>query len=502
MKLISPKYYLYAAIIVLIVAAFVYEPKTVIYLIGDSTCANKSLDDNPERGWGQLISNFFNEDVIIENHAVNGRSTKSFRELGHWSFVYDKLKTGDYVFIQFGHNDSKSNDTTRYAEAHTAYKQNLIRFVNEIRAKGAIPVLLTPVNRRKFDEKGNFFDQHGDYPVVVREVAAEMKVQLIDMHLKSLEFFSKLGPEETKKIFLHIPPKIFKALPEGKEDNTHFTRYGAIEIAKLVIEGIKELNLPFSKSIIPFPEFSGKANGKVVALDYFFNHELKKDAGGKEFQYHYTWEDHDNSGYSKLGNLIENLGAQLYEMPNAPKFEELKNVSIYIMVDPDTQRETNKPNFISPEHIKAITQFVKNGGILVLMGNDAGNCEFDNFNKLSESFGIHFNEVSKNRVEGTKYEMGRFNKFPGHPVFKNLKSIYLKEISTLKLSAPAQPVFEYGGDVIMALSGLGEGYVFAVGDPWIYNEYMDHRRLPMEYQNYEAAYNLFEWLLEKSKIVR
>lgn len=504
MKVKFPKSFLsiFIAASILVIAAFIYAPKQVIYLIGDSTCANKPLDDNPERGWGQLIPNFFNEDVIIENHAVNGRSTKSFRDLGHWNVVYDKLKPGDYVFIQFGHNDSKITDTSRYAEAHTSFKQNLIRYVEEVRSKGAVPVLLTPVNRRKFDDKGNFVDQHGDYPSVIKEVAGELNVPLIDIHKMSLELFSKLGPEETKKIFLHVSPKVYKTFPEGKEDNTHFTRYGAIEIARLVIQGIKELNLPFAKDIILSPSFLQNADGKVAALDYYFNHELKKDAKGKEYQYHYTWEDPENSGYSKLGNLIENLGAQLYEVHNPPKYDELKNVSIYIIVDPDTPKETEKPNYISEEDIKEIIRFVNNGGVLVLLGNDKGNCEFENFNKLAENFGIHFNEVSSNRVEGTKYEMGRFDKFPNHPLFKNLKNIYLKEISTLKLSSPALPLFQNGDDIIMATSKSGNGFVFAVGDPWIYNEYIDHRRLPAEYQNYEAAENLFSWLLDMSKKVR
>lgn len=482
--------------------AFLLEQKPVIYLIGDSTCANKPLDDNPERGWGQLLPNFFNPDFLIENHAWNGRSTKSFRELGHWKVVYDKLKPGDYVFIQFGHNDANIKDSTRYAEAHTAFKQNLTGYINEIRIKGAVPVLLTPVNRRKFDDKGNFIDQHGDYPDVVREVAAEMKVQLIDIHKKSFELFSKLGPEATKKIFLHVPPKVYKAVPDGKEDNTHFTRYGAIEVAKLVVEGIKELNLPFVNELKPEPVFSSRENGKIVALDYFFNHELKKNALGKEVQFHYTWEDTENSGFSKLGNLIENTGAGLYSVTGAPKYDELKNVSMYIIVDPDTPKETEKPNYISAESIDEIVKYVKNGGVLVLMGNDAGNCEFANFNKLAGKFGIHFNEVSIHKVEGTKYDMGKFDKFPKHPLFDKIKQIYLKEISTLKLSKSAKPILKEGKEVIMASSKISKGFVFAVGDPWIYNEYIDHRRLPAEYQNYEAAENLFNWLLEKCKKVR
>jgi unsaturated rhamnogalacturonyl hydrolase len=136
------------------------------------------------------------------------------------------------------------------------------------------------------------------------------------------------------------------------------------------------------------------------------------------------------------------------------------------------------------------------------MGNDAGNCEFENFNKLAGFFGIHFNEVSRNKVEGTKYEMAAFSKFPNHPLFMNLNKIYLKEISTLALKDPAKTIFEDQGDVIIAGSKYGEGYVLAVGDPLIYNEYIDHRRLPKEYQNYEAAGNLFTWLLGMAKKVK
>lgn len=499
---VKSSFILFLLTISLSLLAFLFSSKQTVYLIGDSTCANKSLDDNPEKGWGQLIQNFFNENVIFENYAVNGRSTKSFRDLGHWQNVYDKLKPGDYVFIQFGHNDAKISDTSRYAEAHTAYKQNLIRYINEIRSKGAFPVLLTPVNRRKFDKESRFIDQHADYPSVVREVAGEFKVPFIDVHKKSMELFAKLGPEETKKIFLHVEKGKYKTFPDGKEDDTHFTRYGALIVAKMVVEGIKELNLPFTGSLVELPGFSDEAKGKVVALDYFFNHELKKDNTGKENQYHYIWEDRENSGFSILGNLIENMGAELYEVRGAPVFDELKKASLYIIVDPDTPKETAQPNYIDAGSIAEIEKYVASGGVLLLLGNDAGNCEFENFNKLSERFGICFNEVSLNRVEGTKYEMGKIDKFPDHPLFKNLKQIYLKEISTLKLSAPAFPVLENNGNVIMAGAKIGNGFVFAVGDPWIYNEYIDHRRLPEEYQNYRAAENLFSWLLGLSKKVR
>ncbi len=489
-------------VLTILLFAFAPKEKPTIYLIGDSTCADKPLDDNPERGWGQVFLNFFNEGIAIENNAKNGRSTKSFRDLGLWKDVYEKLKPGDYVFIQFGHNDQKITDTTRYAEARTAYRQNLIRYVNETREKGAIPILLTPVNRRKFDDIGSFIDQHGEYPIVVREVASELNVPLIDVHKKSLDLFSKFGPEKTKEIFLHYKGGIYKNLKVGKEDNTHFNRKGAIEVAKLVVEGIKELNLPIAQNLVAENKFSNKAEGKIVALDYFYNREFKKDKEGKDFQYHYTWEDKENSGFYEVGNLIENFGAGIYEMPNSPTYVELKKVSMYIIVDPDTQKETANPNYLSDSSIAEIVKWVDDGGVLVLMGNDFGNCEFKNFNKLSQKFGIHFNEVSRNKLSGTEFYKGKFDKLPDHPIFKDVKQIYLKEISTFKLSNGAEALLTDNEEIIMASCEYGKGFVFAVGDPWIYNEYFDNRKLPAEFENYKAAKNLFAWLLEKCKRVR
>jgi lysophospholipase L1-like esterase len=479
------------------------EEKPVIFLIGDSTCADKPLDDNPERGWGQLLPNFFLQSIKIENHAKNGRSTKSFRTEGLWKNVFDKLKPGDYVFIQFGHNDQKINDSTRYAEAHTNYRQNLIRYVEETRLKGAIPVLLTPVNRRKFDDQGKFVDQHADYPIVVREVAKEMNVPLIDVHKKSLDYFSKLGEEGTKRLFImSVPKNVYKSLPNGRDDNTHFTRTGAIEVTKMVVEGIKEMQLPVEKYLLNDVKFSNEADGKIVALDYFFNHEFKKDKDGKDVPFHYIWEDKEFSGYYAVGNMIENLGAGIYEISKAPKYDDLKKTSVYIIVDPDTPKETSNPNYMSDSLITEIVKWVNDGGVLVLLTNDAGNCEFENFNKLSEKFGIHFNEDSRNRVTGTDFSMGKFDKFPSHPIFEGVGAIYLKEISTLKLSVPAEPLFTDGNDIIMATAKSGNGFVFALGDPWIYNEYYDNRKLPEEFENFKAAKNLFSWLLSKAKKVR
>lgn len=223
--------------------SFVNQDKVTIYLVGDSTMANKPLENNPERGWGQVLPKFFNDKIAIENHAKNGRSTKSFIDEGRWDSVMTKVKKGDYVFIQFGHNDAKIEDPKRYAEAHTTYKENLIRFVDDCTSKGAIPILLTSIVRRKFDDNGHLLDTHGDYPSVMREVAKAKNVLLIDMNEKSKKLVAEYGPEKSKLLYLHIEPGVYKLLPDGKKDDTHFSELGAIKMAELAVEGIRELNV-------------------------------------------------------------------------------------------------------------------------------------------------------------------------------------------------------------------------------------------------------------------
>jgi DNA sulfur modification protein DndE len=241
-------------ILLLIAGGFSFlEPgkKTTVFLIGDSTMADKPLDDNPERGWGQLFPKYMTDEVEIQNHAANGRSTKSFINEHRWDPVMSRLKAGDYVLIQFGHNDQKVEDSNRSAPAHTLYKENLIRFVNDVRSKGAIPVLITPVMRRKFDAAGKFIDQHKDYPGVVKEVAALLKVAFIDLHKSSEELIVKEGVENSRRFFLNVPANHFKNYRGKAEDNTHFSEYGATSMASLVCQSIKEQDLPLAKYLKP-----------------------------------------------------------------------------------------------------------------------------------------------------------------------------------------------------------------------------------------------------------
>jgi DNA sulfur modification protein DndE len=228
---------------------FAFRPadeKPTIFLCGDSTMAHKAPKDTPETGWGMVLPEYFTDAIRIENHAVNGRSTKSFRTLGHWKSVMDKLKAGDYVILQFGHNDQKKEDSLRYAAPQTNYKQNLKRFVEEIQKKGAIPILATPISRRKFDETGQFIDQHGDYPAVVRALANELNLPLLDMHAKSHTILIEHGVEASKKIYLHLKSGEYPKYPKGVEDNTHFSPYGAKLMASLAVQCLIDIKHPLT----------------------------------------------------------------------------------------------------------------------------------------------------------------------------------------------------------------------------------------------------------------
>ncbi|MBM1105841.1 rhamnogalacturonan acetylesterase [Aurantibacter crassamenti] len=224
--------------------------QTTIYCIGDSTMSDKENPEiNPEHGWAQVLPQFFTDEVSVDNRAVNGRSTKSFITEKKWDSVYSILKPQDYVFIQFGHNDQKVKDSSRYTNPHTTYRHNLIRFVNETRQKGATPILFSSIVRRNFNEHGTLIDTHGAYPLEARLVALEMEVPFIDLQYLTEVLETSYGPYESKKLHLHFKPGEHQYYPDGKEDNTHLSKEGALAISDLVIKEITALNLPLAKLI-------------------------------------------------------------------------------------------------------------------------------------------------------------------------------------------------------------------------------------------------------------
>lgn len=220
------------------------EEFPTIYMIGNSTMADKPYKNgNPEKGWGQIFPLYFKPGIRIENHAVNGRSTKSFLDEGRWDSVLSKIKPGDYVIIEFGHNDAKTDDSKRFAAPRTDYRINLIKFITETRSKEGIPILATTIVRRRFDKDGKFYDVHGDYPIVVRELADELNIQLIDLHKRTEQMLIEFGEERSKLLFLFIEPNEYKSLPEGRVDNTHLSAYGAFKVCDLAAEEIRN-NIP------------------------------------------------------------------------------------------------------------------------------------------------------------------------------------------------------------------------------------------------------------------
>ncbi len=241
-------------------SAFKSDHRVVtIFMIGDSTMANKKLDGgNPERGWGHVLPGFFSEDIRIDNHAVNGRSSKSFIDEGRWDKVIAQVQKGDYVFIQFGHNDEKP-DSLRHTEPGTTFDANLRRFVRETKEKGGIPVLFNSIVRRSFgvdstavlaDDKPKdasaadcpegkrLVDTHGAYLESPRRVAREEGVLFIDMNKITHDLVENLGPIESRKLFMWVPANTVAACPKGKKDNTHLNIYGARVVAGLAVDVI------------------------------------------------------------------------------------------------------------------------------------------------------------------------------------------------------------------------------------------------------------------------
>ena len=234
------------------------KKQTTIFIIGDSTAANKSnFDTNPERGWGMVLQGFFDESIVVDNHAVNGRSSKSFIDEGRWQKVFEKIKPGDYVFIQFGHNDEKPSPQ-RHTDPGSTFDDNLRKFVKETRMKGGIPVLFNAVVRRNFfrevdgsiedeslrnteyaDEKVNsdtLIDTHGAYLLSPRNVAHEMNAHFVDANKITHDLEQSLGVVGSRKLHMWLKPGEVASIPNGRQDNTHYNIYGARLVQQVLTE--------------------------------------------------------------------------------------------------------------------------------------------------------------------------------------------------------------------------------------------------------------------------
>ncbi|MDF2552347.1 MAG: hypothetical protein K0R77_1622 [Chryseobacterium sp.] len=246
--------------------------------------------------------------------------------------------------------------------------------------------------------------------------------------------------------------------------------------------------------------FSNAQQKPKVVLDNFFNNEKKENKETKVLEsWHYTWNDTSNGGFSLLGEIFTKQGAEISMLTTAPTKKDLKNANIYIIVDADIDKEAygGKANLIDPTSIKNLTEWVKKGGVLVLMSNDNGNSEFEHFNKLAGEFGIHFNDDSYNRVQKREFEQGKVMVPFGNEVFSEQK-LYMKEVSSINVKSPAKAILTAEGKNIGAIVKFGKGTVFALGDPWCYNEYIDGKKLPADFTNYQGTEEWVKWLLKQT----
>ena len=243
-----------------------------------------------------------------------------------------------------------------------------------------------------------------------------------------------------------------------------------------------------------------QAQGKLVMLDAWFNSQSRKNAEGQTELFHYKWDDDQNSGFSFFGRAFQRYGARLGELPVAPTSQNLKGASVYIIASPDIPAKNPTPHYMDKASGDAIEAWVRNGGVLLLMENDKQNSEFEHFNTLSERFGVHFNPVLRNTVEGNHFEQGRLDIPAGTGgIFPQALQVYMKEICTITTSGAAKAIYKDKRDTLMAVAKIGKGTVYAVADPWLYNEYTDGRKLPKDYQDFTAAIDLAGWALREAK---
>lgn len=254
---------------------------------------------------------------------------------------------------------------------------------------------------------------------------------------------------------------------------------------------MKQLVLILTLSILTCNSFA-----QTVVLDYYFNHETKNGADNKPHRFHYLWEDTTNTGFSVWGDIFKSKGAKLGSLDAAPTSSNLKNASVYIIVDPDSEKENPDPGYITKAAAKQIAAWVKRGGVLILMANDSANVDLPHFNILADRFGLHFNNDIQNHVlDDAHFDDGAIV-LNNHPIFQTSKKLFLKDVCSIALSGKAIPVLQSAnGAVIAATTKYGKGTVFAVGDPWLYNEYVNGR-LPAGFDNNHAAEDLAAWALK------
>ncbi|MFD1257310.1 hypothetical protein ACFQ3S_10925 [Mucilaginibacter terrae] len=238
-------------------------------------------------------------------------------------------------------------------------------------------------------------------------------------------------------------------------------------------------------------------NAQTVTLDYYFNHETHKSKTGEPERFHYLWEEKANTGYSILGEVFKKQGFGLKALETAPTTSNLKGTSIYIIVDPDSKKENPNPKYIQPTDVTNIAAWVKQGGVLVMLANDSANVELPHFNRLAAAFDMRFNDDMQNHVIDDAHFADGGVDTKGHPLFKTASKIFMKDVCSITTTGNAKPLLKNGtGATIIATAKHGKGTVVAISDPWLYDEYVNGR-LPAEYENDKAAFDLVVWLKQQ-----
>ncbi len=237
--------------------------------------------------------------------------------------------------------------------------------------------------------------------------------------------------------------------------------------------------------------------GDDVLLDAWFNSQKRRDVTGRMVYFHYKWNDQSIEGYSLFGHIFRNDGARTTTLYTEPTYEKLKHAQVYIIASPDNIAKNPHPHFANAEDAAQIAKWVKAGGVLVIFENDTGYADLKHFNVVPEKFGIHFNSVLAMHVIGEDWAMGRFHLSGKGPIFHHPLTCYVKDTSTISVSGPAKAVYTHDGDILMAVARYGKGTVYAMVDPWVYNEYTNGLKLPATYQNYAAGEALAKWVLQQ-----
>lgn len=254
--------------------------------------------------------------------------------------------------------------------------------------------------------------------------------------------------------------------------------------------------------ILAFSLYHNVSAQKSVLLDSYFNNEFKKGPNGEKISWHYKWEETALSGFSILGDTFKRNGFTLATLNEAPTTNRLKNHAIYLIVDPDNLKDSPTPNYMDEKSVSAIAKWVKNGGALVLFANDSANADLKHFNKLANVFGINFNNELINHVTNDVTRAGGGVLTKDNPMFATANQVYMKDACSITVKEPAYPLLKQKNAIIIAGSDYGKGFVVAIGDPWLYNEYVNGK-LQVEFENDKGANDLVVWLKNKlDKVVK